>query len=59
MLISNLIAGDRALNFCGQAFITDHINKLEVIITYDPPKQSGGMLSSLKGKLWGGKKEQP
>jgi len=58
MLISNLIAGDRALNFVGKMYITDHINKLEVVVTYDPPKQSSGMLSSLKGKLWGGKKDQ-
>lgn len=60
MQITNLISGDRALNFVGQMVIIDHINKLEVIATYDPPKQgggSGGMLKSFKSKIWGGKKD--
>lgn len=57
MLISNLVTGDRALNFVGQMVITDHINKLEVIATYNPPKQEGGggMFKSFKSKLWGSK----
>lgn len=33
--------------------ITDHINKLEAIVTYNPPKQEGGgMLRGLKNKLF-------
>lgn len=40
--------------------ITDHINKLEVVATYNPPKQEGGggMFKSFKSKLWGGKKDE-
>ena len=59
MEISNMISGERFLNFVGQLTITDHINKLEVIGTYGAPKQaSGGMLKSFKSKIWGSKKEQ-
>ena len=59
MQISNLIAGDRALNFIGQVFIIDHINKLEVVVTYNPPQQGGGggMFKSFKTKLFGGGKK--
>lgn len=34
--------------------ITDHINKLEATVTYNPPKPegSGGMMKSLKNKLF-------
>jgi hypothetical protein len=37
--------------------ITDHINKLEVIVTYNPPVEgaSGGMFKSFKSKLFGKK----
>lgn len=61
MQISNLISGDRALNFTGTMTIVDHINKLEVVVTYNPPQQGsgGGMFKSFKSKLFGGKpKEQ-
>jgi hypothetical protein len=37
MEISGLIKGDRALNFTGTMTVTDHINKLELITTYNPP----------------------
>jgi hypothetical protein len=61
MQITNLISGDRALNFTGQMSITDHINKLEVIVTYNPPVEAasgGGMFKSFKSKLFGGKKTE-
>ena len=60
MQITNLISGDRALNFTGQMQIIDHINKLEVIVTYNPPVEgaSGGMFKSFKSKLFGGKKNE-
>ena len=60
MQITNLISGDRALNFTGQMLITDHINKLEVIVTYNPPVEgaSTGMFKSFKSKLFGKKTEQ-
>ena len=57
--ITNLISSERTLNFVGQMQIIDHINKLEVVVTYNPPQQGasgGGMFKSLKSKLWGGKK---
>jgi len=59
MQITGLISGERSLNFTGQMFITDHINKLEVIVSYNPPKQEGnsGMFKSFKNKLWGGSKK--
>jgi len=59
MEISNIITSERTLNFMGSMQIIDHINKLEVIVTYNPPQQNssgGGMFKSLKSKLWGGKK---
>ena len=60
MQINGLISGERSLNFIGNMHIIDHINKLEVIVTYNPPKQdgssNGGMLKSFKNKLWGSSK---
>lgn len=58
MIISGLVTGERTLNFTGQMFIIDHINKLECVVTYNPPKQeqSGGMFKSLSKKIWGSKK---
>jgi hypothetical protein len=41
--------------------IIDHINKLEVIVTYNPPPEGGsggGMFKSFKSKLFGGKKTE-
>lgn len=62
MAIAGLISGERYLNFTGNVTITDHINKLEMIVTYNPPTQGatgGGMFKSFKNKLFGGKpKEQ-
>jgi len=60
MQITNLVSGDRSLNFVGQMTITDHINKLEVVATYNPPKQEsgGGMFKSFKSKLWGSKSQK-
>ena len=60
MQINGLISGERSLNFVGNMHITDHINKLEVLVTYNPPKPDGssntGMLKSFKNKLWGSSK---
>jgi len=59
MEISNFLSNDRTLNFIGQMQIVDHINKLEVVVTYNPQQSGasgGGMFKSLKSKLWGGKK---
>ena len=36
MQINGLISGERSLNFIGQMLITDHINKLELVVTYNP-----------------------
>ena len=60
MQITNLVSGDRALNFTGTMTITDYINKLELIVTYNPPTQAsgGGMFKSFKSKLFGKKSEQ-
>lgn len=41
--------------------ITDHINKLEAIVTYNPPKaEGGGVMRTLRNKLFKSKdsKEQ-
>lgn len=39
--------------------ITDHINKLEAIVTYNPPKaEGGGMLRGLKNKLFKSKDQK-
>jgi hypothetical protein len=38
--------------------ITDHINKLEAVVTYNPPKpDGGGVMKSLKNKLFKSKTE--
>jgi Oxysterol-binding protein len=60
MQITGLVSGERALNFVGTMSIVDHINKLELIVTYNPPKegQSSGMFKSIKNKLWSGKKKE-
>lgn len=53
--ISGLTYGDRVHNMVGQMVITDHINKLEATVTYNPPKQDnsgGGVMKSLKSKLF-------
>ena len=36
MEISNFLSSERTLNFIGQMQIVDHINKLEVVVTYNP-----------------------
>jgi hypothetical protein len=61
MEITNFPSSERTLNFTGQMQTVDHINKLEVIVTYNPQQQGssnsgGGMFKSLKSKLWGSKK---
>lgn len=62
MAIAGMISGERYLNFTGTVTITDHINKLELVATYNPPaagSTGGGMFKSFKNKLFGGKpKEQ-
>jgi hypothetical protein len=53
MEISGLTLGDRVHNLIGQMVITDHINKLEAVITYNPkPENSSGMLKGLKNKFF-------
>jgi hypothetical protein len=39
--ISNLMGTDRIHNMIGQLVVTDHINKLEAVVTYNP-KPDGG-----------------
>ena len=57
MQINGMITGDKYLNFTGNMTIIDHINKIELLVTYNPPKaEGGGMFKSLKSKLWGGAK---
>jgi hypothetical protein len=51
--ISGLAQGPKVHNFLGVSVIKDHINMLEAEITYNPKSSRGGMLSSIKGKLWG------
>lgn len=38
MQITGLVTGERQLNFVGNITIIDHINKLELVVTYNPPK---------------------
>ena len=40
--------------------ITDHINKLEAVVTYNPKPEggSGGMFKGLKNKLFKSKQDQ-
>lgn len=49
--ISGLTYGDRVHNITGDLVITDHINKLEAIVTYNP-QTSKSVLRSFKNKLW-------
>lgn len=50
--ISNLTGNERVHNLIGQMIITDHINKLEAVVTYNPkPEGSSGMFQSLKNKF--------
>lgn len=52
--ISGLTYGDRVHSQTGDLVITDHINKLEAVVTYNP--QNGrGVLKSFRNKLFGGK----
>jgi hypothetical protein len=59
MQLNGLVTGERCLNFIGQMIILDHINKLEVIVTYNPTVQAsgGGIIKSFKNKLFGGSKK--
>ena len=53
--ISGITFGDRIHNIVGEMTIVDHINKLELIVTHNPPQhnhESNGMFSSLKSKLF-------
>jgi hypothetical protein len=53
MEVSGLTYGDRVHNIQGQLRITDHINKLEAVVTYNPPKQEGGgVMKSIRNKLF-------
>lgn len=53
--ITGLGSGPKVHNFYGVSVIKDHINMLEAEITYNP-KNGKGVLSSIKGKLWGSSK---
>jgi hypothetical protein len=50
--ITGLASGPKLHNIHGVAVIKDHINMLEAEITFNP-KTSKGVLSAIKGKLWG------
>lgn len=39
--ISNLTGSERIHNIIGQMVITDHINKLEAVISYNPKPEGG------------------
>lgn len=63
--ISGLTYGDRVHTIIDTLTIVDHINKLEVIVTYNTPsaptkeadsQKKGGMFSSLKSKLFSNNK---
>ncbi len=50
--ISNLTGSERIHNMMGQMVITDHINKLEAVITYNPKPEGGSsVFKSLKNKF--------
>ena len=50
--ISNLTGTERIHNMMGQMVITDHINKLEAVITYNPKPEGGtSVFKSLKNKF--------
>lgn len=50
--ISNLTGSEKLHNMVGQMIITDHINKLEAVITYNPKPEGGtSVFKSLKNKL--------
>lgn len=51
MEVSGLAVGDRVHNMQGELKITDHINKFEAIITYNPQTHSS-YLKRFKNKLW-------
>lgn len=59
MELSGLTIGDRVHNIQGTLVVTDHINKLEATVTYNPPKnEGGGMMKSLKSKLFKSKDQK-
>lgn len=49
--ISGLTYGDRIHNVQGVLVITDHINKLEASVTYNPQREKS-VLKSFRNKLW-------
>ena len=56
--ISGLTYGDRIHNYIGNAKYTDHLNKLEAEVTYNPKESGSGYFSNIKSKWWSGKKQQ-
>ena len=54
--IQGLTYGERVHQLVGNLTIVDHINKLEVIVTYNPtdPSTETGMFRSIKHRLFGG-----
>jgi hypothetical protein len=49
--ISGLAFGDRLHNITGEMLITDHINKIEAVVTYNP-KIGESVLKSLRKKFF-------
>ena len=59
MEITGLTVGERLHNMHGQLVITDHINKLEAIVTYNPGKENNtGIISGLKTRLFKSKQNE-
>lgn len=52
--LSGLTYGDRVHNYVGVSKITDHINRIEAEIIYNPKASDSGYFKSFKSKLWGG-----
>jgi len=50
--IAGLTYGDRVHSIQGDLVLTDHMNKLEAVVTYNP-QTNKGVLKSFKSKLWG------
>ena len=57
--LSGLTYGDRIHNMVGVAKITDHINRIEAEVVYNPKTSDASYLSSFKKKLWGSSKPKP
>ena len=55
-----VLTADRTHNMVGTLTITDHINKLEAIVTYNPkPEGSSSVFKSFKNKFMKSGQQQP